>query len=591
MIPNIKKSDTEIYFLFFSLFLLIFGYFYWFGNYVLFFQEKQSLFIFSGEYFHEFINKPGGLLKLLGNFLTQFYFDPILGIFILATIIILPSFILLNINKQLLKRREFLLVLMVLPTCFLLLMQSHYFHLMEYNLGFLMVLLYFLFSILPREKHTRFIILSLYPLFYYVSGAFAWIFLGMFIIYSLSYETGQLRFFYPVIIVLIAAVSLIAFKFFLFLEPYSQLFKFPFPTVVDPKHKLFLILITGYVLLYPLLVKANISVRINKLKTKFFSLVASLFVFLITAIILIKLYSPQTAKVAKIEKFVFEKKYDEAIEYHEKYPLKNLIGQYFYNIALSETNQLCDRLFFGTQNFGSNALLLRWDSELTHVERGAYFFYSIGLINEAHRWAYVDMVVNGFRPQNIKLLVKTNLINGNYRMAEKYISLLKKTLYYKKCAKRYETLLYEPTNIQSNPEMGEKIKLLPKENFFIHTENPQNNISLILQATPDNKNAFEYKMAWLLLEKNVEEVVNEIKKMKSLGYTRIPKHIEEAVLAFANSRGELPNLGGLMISRETRQRFGHYVSEYKKNQQTPSLGKEAMQKSFGDTFWFYFHFI
>ena len=76
---------------------------------------------------------------------------------------------------------------------------------------------------------------------------------------------------------------------------------------------------------------------------------------------------------------------------------------------------------------------------------------------------------------------------------------------------------------ESDPELGAKLKILPKNNFFIQFNEPQNNLPLILEAQPDNRKAIEYYLAGLLLTKNVEVVVNNIKKLKPSGYTKYPK--------------------------------------------------------------------
>ena len=176
-----------------------------------------------------------------------------------------------------------------------------------------------------------------------------------------------------------------------------------------------------------------------------------------------------------------------------------------------------------------------WGDE--HLNRGAYFYYSVGLINEAHRWAYEEMVVYGYRPQNIQILVKTNLINGNYSMAVKYINILKSTLFYRKWAEDYEKLTGNPDLIISHPELGAKLKILPKDNFFIQFTEPQNNLPLLLGSRPDNRKAFEYYISWLLLAKDVEGAVNNIKGLKDMGYNQIPRHLEEAVWIYYNSKG------------------------------------------------------
>jgi hypothetical protein len=311
-------------------------------------------------------------------------------------------------------------------------------------------------------------------------------------------------------------------------------------------------------------------------------------VLCMTVVLLVNGYNSQNARVINLEKLVFQGKWNDAIEFHEKYPSENMIGQYFYNIALSESGQLCDRLFHGRQDFGTGSLFLPWSSE--HINWGAYSFYAIGLINEAQRWAYEEMVVYGPRPQNMKLLVKSSLINGKYTLAEKYTAILKNTLFYNSWAKEYEKLIGDSTGIKSHPDLGKKVKILPRSDFFVFLESPEQNLPILVDETPANKEAFEYLMSWLLLSKEVETLVNNIRLMKKIGYTRIPRHIEEAIMIYYNSQGVFPDLGGLSVSNETVLRFEQYFGAYKKARQNPGTMKEKMQKQFGNTFWYYFHF-
>lgn len=334
--------------------------------------------------------------------------------------------------------------------------------------------------------------------------------------------------------------------------------------------------------------RALLSLKLNLFDKKIYYFGSGAVVVIVTILLVFTKFNPETAKVIEIERFIYAGKWNDAIRLHEKSPSKNLIGQYFYNIALSETDQLCDRLFTGSQDFGTGSLVLPWGDE--HLNRGAYFYYSVGLINEAHRWAYEEMVVYGYRPQNIKILAETSLLNSDFRMARKYTSILKKTIYYRAIAKKYEAMANNPALISSDPSLGAKLKILPKSNFFIKFNEPQTNLPLILESQPDNRRAFEYYMAGLLLTKNVEIAVNNIAKMKEAGYTRIPRYIEEAVLIYQNSTKLVPDLGGLTISGETQRRFEQYFSAYIAARNNPSTLKEKMEEKFGNTFWFYFQF-
>jgi len=41
------------------------------------------------------------------------------------------------------------------------------------------------------------------------------------------------------------------------------------------------------------------------------------------------------------------------------------------------------------------------------------------------------MVIKGHSPEGLKMLIRTELINGNYEVASRYINILKKTLFIK----------------------------------------------------------------------------------------------------------------------------------------------------------------
>ncbi|NMC37664.1 MAG: hypothetical protein GYA41_05015, partial [Bacteroidales bacterium] len=542
---KIPAKENDIFLFIFLFFIIVFGYFCFLGNYVLYFQETQSLFIFSGDFLHQRLLKPGGLLEFAGRFLKQFYAGRVEGSLILASVLSLVAYIFHRINRRLLPDGSFTLPLILVPSSLLMLMQANYYHLMEYNLGFMMVLAFYLFFISSSGKWRRIAVLILFPLFYYIAGGYAMIFAGLYIIHMLFKENGRNKFYQILILLILAGLSFLVSVRMLFLEPSANLIFYPLPWLEDKSYRTAFIFLTAFVVLYPLI--CNIASRYGKatLNTRNFSLFEAFVILALSIIIILRIYNPQTSRVVEIQKLVFAGKYSEAASLHERKPSLNLIGQYFYNYALAESGQLCDRMFRGRQDFGYSALILPWGD--VHLDRGAYFYYAVGLANEAHRWAYEEMTVYGYRPGNLKMLAKTSLINGDCLMARKYLSILEKTIYYRKWAKDLLKLADNPELIDSHPELGAKRKLLPKKNFFVQFNEPQNNLPLILEGNPDNRVAFEYYLAGLLLTKNVEEAVANVKKMKAMGYTKIPRHLEEAVMIIYNSRQIFPDVGGLPI--------------------------------------------
>jgi hypothetical protein len=301
--------------------------------------------------------------------------------------------------------------------------------------------------------------------------------------------------------------------------------------------------------------------------------------------ILSRLYNPETANLFRIEKLFYGREWDRLISYQEKTKSKSLIAQYYFNVALSEKGQLCSRLFYGPQDYGTKALLIPWDSnvDINLIYRGAYFFWSAGLVNEAHRWAFESMVMQGLRPDNIRLLIKTDLINGHFAAAKKYTAILKKTIRYRQEALHYEKMLNRPDLVRSDPELGRKMELMPKNDFMMRLKDQQANVILMLQSNPSNKAAFEYMMAWYMLERNMDKIAEEFARIKELGYDRLPDHLEEAMIYFAAFTGEKDSI---QINPSTVSKF----REYSEAAARVAGANPLLEKKFGNTFWYYLDF-
>ena len=570
------------------LFIISATFLYYFGNGLFFYQENKTLFIFSKEYFHKFAVIPGGLLTYLANFLTQGYFSSLYGSLIISIILILVCFVFIKITMRLSADNSFSLLFILFPSCLLLILHTYYDCYLQYSLGYLLVSLWFLVSILPEKKHLRFIILLLFPLLYYLTGSFAWIYLGLYIIFSRIYTKGIHGLLLSATLIIIAVLTFIVFKEILFLQPDDHLLGYPIFFNTSTSLSTWLLLLGGFIILFPLLIKNAGLIKVNNKVHQIIQLITILTAIPIIVFLLFKRYDPDLANLMQLEKSVYNQDWDAVIEQHERSPSANVIGQYYYNLALSEKDQLCNRLFFGNQGFGPMSLTVPRDDE--HSSRAVYFYYAIGLVGEAHHLAYELMVRHGYVPENIKMLIKTELINGNYKIAERYINVLKKTLHYRSWAKKYEKILFNTALIKADSELGEKISLMPKSDFFV-VPNDEQTIELFLEANPDNRKLFEYKIARMMLEKDLLATVNEVKRMKEIGYTSIPRHIEEVVVAYMNLTEASPDLGGLTVSPDTKRRFAQYrlvSNSYKGNK---SLVEKGMKKEEKNTFWYYLQFM
>ena len=103
-----------------------------------------------------------------------------------------------------------------------------------------------------------------------------------------------------------------------------------------------------------------------------------------------------------------------------------------------------------------------------------------------------------------------------------------------------------------------------------------------------NRKAFDYKLAFMLLKKNYQGIANEIPKIASLGFTKLPVHIEEAAVALSVfNNGIFPDPGKIQINNNTKLRWEQFLTLFQQYGTDPKAAEPALRRQFGNTFWYY----
>ena len=127
--------------------------------------------------------------------------------------------------------------------------------------------------------------------------------------------------------------------------------------------------------------------------------------------------------------------WDKILRISEKYEGYNTLMIYYTNLALYNTGKLLDNMFDYPQ-IGSQGLRLRWQRNL-NLFFGGEVFSQLSYNNESIHWAFESLVAVGMNPRSLKKLSVGFYVNGNDEIAEKYLSILKKTLFYRKWAQQH----------------------------------------------------------------------------------------------------------------------------------------------------------
>ncbi len=587
-----NKTKSEIKFSLpviaqFAFFLLSVFYFYRFAGYIFYYQEKSKLFLLSFSYFTEFLKMPGGFLDWLSEFQTTFYFNPLIGAIIVSAEIFAIIYFIIKTGKEIAGLNFSFIPFLAGFLVFFL--QINYQYLAINNLGILIQLAVFYLVIrFLKGKRIWFPIL-LFPLWHYLTGSFSLIFLAMFSLYIvIGIEKNKW------LKLLILWIEFALYFYFsvnlIFYQTIERLVFYPFSKQNAGNQIPLFIAVVLLTMLSPLIFKYHfrwfVRWKIGKI------LVAETTPFLlivIFGILAVSWTDKKNQQYFRAERLFYEQKFDELISFNEKNPSVNILTSFLNNVALAETGKLNELLFRFPQSADGSTLFLKWELATEVLNKGGYFYYAIGMINEAQRWAYEYMVMRGKTPEGIKMLIKTELINGNYKMASKYISILKQSVFYRKDAMRFEKMLNDKA-VEQDAELGQKRKLRTKQDFFVRSEIPVANLEMVIAGDSANWVAVEYKFAWLLLQKDFESVTKNLPLLRNAGFEKIPKNIEEAVVAYSLlNLNKYPEFDGFVVNPQTVIRFNEYYGIFQQNSSN-KLQAQAALRSFSDTYWYYVFF-
>ena len=106
--------------------------------------------------------------------------------------------------------------------------------------------------------------------------------------------------------------------------------------------------------------------------------------------------------------------------------------------------------------------------------------------------------------------------------------------------------------------------------------------------TSHNKMAYEYFMAYCLLQGQIGRFSKYLYRLDEFNYTRIPRHFEEAALICTQVTGRqdiLPT--GTKLSEETVRKFLDFNRILKKYDMNRQKAYPELEKKYKDTYWFY----
>lgn len=190
----------------------------------------------------------------------------------------------------------------------------------------------------------------------------------------------------------------------------------------------------------------------------------------------------------------------------------NQIGVTVQNLALAMRGMLLDHMFEYNQN-GIAGLMPDVQTDATSPMPTAEAFYQLGMISVAQRTVFeAQEAILDFQKSGrcYKRLAQTNLINGNYKVARKYLMALQKTLFYRTWANETLPLIGNEKAIAKHPEYGRLRQCAYKNDFYFGDHVTPEMLKDLYFSNRDNHMAYQYLVAYYLLTGDREGLNNFI---------------------------------------------------------------------------------
>lgn len=226
---------------------------------------------------------------------------------------------------------------------------------------------------------------------------------------------------------------------------------------------------------------------------------------------------------------------------------------------------------------------------------GKPLYMHYGKANFAYRWCMEDCVEFGWNIENLKIMVKTSLLNGDRAVARKYLNLMKRTLFYADWARHYETFLEHPERIAQEPEF-EPINHLMTYRDQLDGDNTMVELYLLKAFANGDGDDLLYQEQTLiaaLLLKDIDLFWPRFFKYATLhkDVKHMPTHYQEAVYLYGHLENKV-DISKMPFDAEVKETYKRFMDFNRQcGAMTEAQKAVAFYPQFGNTFYYYYFLV
>ena len=542
------------------------------------FHEQFQLFLFDGDYLCSRLAEPGGVARYVGEFLVQFYNIFTLGALVLALLMVLVQWLvwrLLHVPAVPVEREWY--VLSFVPVILIIYAQGNESVLLPYVVAVVLTLVYML--CLPRGRYARLAYgLVGLPLLYWACGPVALMAAVWMALVLTLQGTARLAGATLGVLLVVWAVASVLLSAHVAPYPLERLVVGIgyYRSQIDTPLTLLAVPV-AIVLLWLCVWLLHDRLRLSAAKCA----VLTAMVLAAGVLLVPKGFDERKCDVIAYDYMVRAHDWDGIIKKAETCSVNVPMTVCATNLALAMQGQLGERAFQFYQR-GTQGLVTKFERNPVTLLTPGEAYYQLGLINTAQRFTFESMeALPNYNKSGrcLKRLAETNLINGQYDVARKYLNKLEKTIFYRKWAQRTLQLLGNEQAINAHPEYGWLRKARLTDDFMFSETEIDKLCGQLFWHNKNNQVALQYLLLWPLLERDVDKFMKYASAVE-LQVKYNPTTSQEAIIYAYSTRGQEPPRG--YVSEMVRRQFIDFGHAYNAG------GKDSPRlEAFQNTLWYY----
>lgn len=215
--------------------------------------------------------------------------------------------------------------------------------------------------------------------------------------------------------------------------------------------------------------------------------------------------------------------------------------------------------------------------------------WELGAVNGSEHMAQEALESAGPRPWVLYRIAMARIVKGEPEAARVFLRAMSKDVVFGEEARRCLRRLEDEPGLSGDEGVQLARQHMPVKDYAGGLD-AESLLLQLLQRDGRNRMAFEYLMAHYLLTGDLEKFVASLGMFGRLGYPRLPRHCQEAVIVYMTTTGRAVDLPAQAIDKQTVERWRGFSDLLKRHGGDRRAAQDEAARVYHNTYFYYWNY-